>query len=197
MIITVSNVKGGSGKTTSAMYLAHAIAATGNEVTLVDACPSGSATLWADDAKDAEDPLPFAVVSLANPNMARRVKAFADQGQVVIDSAPANAQIGQAAVAVSDFTLIPANARPDDVRQATMIAQQAALDGKPAAVALVRVRPQEASMTVCREMLANDSVAVFDTEVHELTSIGWSMGTRISHVEPYDQLLKEIQEIFR
>lgn len=195
VILTVSNVKGGSGKTTSAVYLAHALA-VGGPVVLVDACPSGSATLWADDAKDLGMDLPFEVVPLANPNLGRRVKNLAKKCDVVIDSAPANAAIGMAAVEVGDFVLIPANARPDDVRQAAMIANQALQVGRPSAAVLVRVRPQESSMSVCRSLFIENDVAVFDTEVNELTSIGWSFGTRVENVEPYDRLLTEIREVF-
>ncbi len=43
MIITLSSLKGGSGKTTLAVHLAHAIALSKKRVLLVDADPQGSA----------------------------------------------------------------------------------------------------------------------------------------------------------
>jgi chromosome partitioning protein len=41
--LALANLKPGAGKTTSAVWLAHALAYAGNRVLLVDADPSGSA----------------------------------------------------------------------------------------------------------------------------------------------------------
>src|SRR5947209_1106679 len=51
MIVVVANLKGGVGKTTSSMYLAHALSqATGDQCALIDSDPQGSATQWAKSA---------------------------------------------------------------------------------------------------------------------------------------------------
>ena len=52
--IALANLKPGTGKTTSAVWLAHVFALSGNSVLLVDADPSGSALEWSDLA--AMDP---------------------------------------------------------------------------------------------------------------------------------------------
>ena len=54
MKITVANVKGGVGKTTTAMFLAAGLARHGRTL-LVDADPKGSALRWSEQADD----LPF------------------------------------------------------------------------------------------------------------------------------------------
>jgi chromosome partitioning protein len=59
MILARVGFKGGSGKTTSSMYLAHALGAT-----VVDADPQGSAVEWAEVAAAAGTPLTAPVVSL-------------------------------------------------------------------------------------------------------------------------------------
>lgn len=51
MILTVSNLKGGSSKTTTAAFLAHALAESGRRVLVVDADPQGSITEWAELAE--------------------------------------------------------------------------------------------------------------------------------------------------
>ena len=48
MILTVTNLKGGTSKTTSAGYLAHALAELGRRVLVVDADPQGSISRWSD-----------------------------------------------------------------------------------------------------------------------------------------------------
>ena len=46
--LALANLKPGTGKTTSAVWLAHVFAQAGNRVLLVDADPSGSALEWSD-----------------------------------------------------------------------------------------------------------------------------------------------------
>ena len=58
--ISIVNTKGGVGKTTTAVYLATALAAQ-YRVILLDADPQGSATSWATDAFEAGDQLDFEV----------------------------------------------------------------------------------------------------------------------------------------
>lgn len=48
MIITVTNLKGGTTKTTSSANIAHALAERGRRVRVVDADPQGSITRWAE-----------------------------------------------------------------------------------------------------------------------------------------------------
>ena len=52
--LALANLKPGTGKTTSAVWLAYVFAQAGNSVLLVDADPSGSALEWSDLA--AMDP---------------------------------------------------------------------------------------------------------------------------------------------
>ena len=71
MIISLLNLKGGVGKTTSCIALATAAARDGKDVVVLDADPQGSATFWADNADDNERPLPFEV-NAANPATIKR-----------------------------------------------------------------------------------------------------------------------------
>ena len=62
MIVAFVHTKGGVGKTTSAVMVAAAAAATGTTVALYDADPQRSACRWAEIAEQCGDPLPFSVV---------------------------------------------------------------------------------------------------------------------------------------
>jgi cellulose biosynthesis protein BcsQ len=64
----VLNLKGGVGKTTSAVNIATLIAARGESVLLVDADPQGSALQWSETVD-----LSFPVVSLPVKDLHRRV----------------------------------------------------------------------------------------------------------------------------
>lgn len=59
MIISTINLKGGVGKTTTAIALATAAVRDGKDVELYDCDPQSSASLWAMMAEEAGDSLPF------------------------------------------------------------------------------------------------------------------------------------------
>lgn len=61
MKIAILNQKGGSGKTTVSIHLAHAFCLKGYRVLLVDTDPQGSTRDWA-AARDGE--APFSVIGL-------------------------------------------------------------------------------------------------------------------------------------
>src|SRR4051812_26535971 len=51
MILAVTNLKGGSSKTTTTAFLAHALAEQGRQGLVVDADPQASITRWAELAE--------------------------------------------------------------------------------------------------------------------------------------------------
>ncbi|MBG9328868.1 tetraacyldisaccharide 4'-kinase [Corynebacterium belfantii] len=56
-VIAISNLKGGTGKTTTAILLATALTRLGYTATVVDLDPQGSATEWAHLAAESGTPL--------------------------------------------------------------------------------------------------------------------------------------------
>ena len=50
-VITLANLKGGSAKTTSTAHLAHAYAAQGKSVLVIDADPQGSSLRWSEQGE--------------------------------------------------------------------------------------------------------------------------------------------------
>jgi chromosome partitioning protein len=105
MNIVVSNVKGGVGKTTTAVYLAAVAAAKGRlPVTLVDADPQGSTAEW-------YDAMPIDGVELIEgPSVRTVTKAMAATGFVVVDTPPGEGTVVQAALAAADAVVIPTRA---------------------------------------------------------------------------------------
>jgi len=115
LCLALANLKPGTGKTTSAVWLAHVFAQAGNGVLLVDADPSGSALEWSDLA--AMDPriaprqaFPFRIVALPSRQLHRRLPAIARDDDVVIIDTPQiedHAAIARSAPRYADEIVIP------------------------------------------------------------------------------------------
>jgi chromosome partitioning protein len=106
MNIVVSNVKGGVGKTTTAVYLAGVAALKGRApVHLVDADRQGSAAEWF-------EAMPIEGVDLLEaPSERTVVRAMEDDGGVVVvDTPPGEERIVRAALARADVVIIPTRA---------------------------------------------------------------------------------------
>ena len=89
MIISVINLKGGSGKTTTAMALPPRPHDHNRNRVGADTDPQGDATTWAGDAEDAGETLPFTVDSANIGKLKRLRKTMADDELVIIDCPPA------------------------------------------------------------------------------------------------------------
>ena len=78
--IALVNAKPGTGKTTCAVWLAHAFAEAGHKVLLVDADPAASALAWSDQAGGFD----FRIVGLPFRDLHRRIAEYARKDDVVV-----------------------------------------------------------------------------------------------------------------
>jgi chromosome partitioning protein len=106
MNIVVGNVKGGVGKTTTAVYLAAAAVDRGwDPVTLIDADRQASSAEWLEES-------PIAGVDLVEAPSERTVaRAMAKgDGLVVVDTPPGDERVVRAAVERAEAVVIPTRA---------------------------------------------------------------------------------------
>jgi chromosome partitioning protein len=185
VIITVANVKGGVGKTTSAVLLAHALGGG-----VVDTDPQGSATAWGEAAAAAGTPLAITITSLPTARLAGRLPAGE---HLVIDTPPGNLSITKAAVAVADLVLIPTAPTALDLHRVWATLDLTSEAGKPAAVLLVRVRAGTRALGASASALTDEGVRVIGTRIPLRESLALAWGDPVTDLHGYDLVAAELR----
>ena len=188
--LALVNLKPGTGKTTSAVWLAHVFAQAGNSVLLVDADPSGSALEWSDLAAmypgvPPAAAFPFRIVALPSRELHRRVPDIAKADDVVIIDAPQledHAGIARSALRYVDEILIPCAPTPIEINRTTPVREEVAeiegLRDRPArsAILLNRCVARAHSTADAREALDGLGYDVLPTVVPRLEVYAQSFG---------------------
>lgn len=199
-VVVVCNLKGGTGKTTVAVHLAHAWAAAGRSVALVDADPQGSALRWADLAGDGWT---VPIFGLASRDLARTLPGVlhADRTDVaVLDTPPLEEQAGVVLSALrvaTDIVLTLAAHLIELDRLAPVwraIDDTAALRSAPAAVSVLlnRVDRRAKAPALFRGMLRDGGHAVLDSDVPRREPLAQAFGAPI-HLDPvWQQITTEL-----
>lgn len=121
-IITISNGKGGVGKSTIAINLAGTIARKTETIFLIDADPQGTVCDWFKSRQEQSSNLlvrknlqvtstPWSIQELST-KLIDQAKNFTF---TIIDCGPANDKITRTAFALSDFAIIPVTPSPYDI----------------------------------------------------------------------------------
>jgi chromosome partitioning protein len=188
LCLAVANLKPGTGKTTSAVWLAHVFAQAGNSVLLVDADPSGSALEWSDLAAMyphlalSQAAFPFRIVALPSRELHRRVPEIAKTDDVVIIDTPQledHAGIARSALRYADEILIPCAPSPIEINRTTPVRDEIT------EVGTVRDRPARSAVLLNRCIARANST----TDAREaLHGLGYDvLGTAVPRLEVYAQ----------
>jgi chromosome partitioning protein len=191
--VALANLKPGTGKTTSAVWLAHIFAQAGNRVLLVDADPSGSALEWSDLAAmypgmPPAQAFPFRIVALPSREMHRRIPEIAHDDDVVIIDAPQledHAAIALSALRFADEILIPCAPSPIEINRTSPVREEISeveplRDTPPrTAVLLNRCIARANSTGDARESLQGLGYDVLGTAVPRLEAFAQSFGMPI------------------
>jgi chromosome partitioning protein len=185
--IALANLKPGTGKTTSAVWLAHVFARAGNNVLLVDADPSGSALEWSDLAAidpriTPQEAFPFRIVALPSRELHRRLPEIARDDDVVIIDTPQledHVGIARSALRYADEIVIPCAPTPIEVNRTTPVRDEIADVGE------LRVTPARSAILLNRCVARAHSTA--DAR-QALEGLGYDvLATAVPRLEVYAQ----------
>lgn len=188
-VIAIINLKGGTSKTTSAVFLAHALHEQGRKVLLVDADPQGSAQSW---NEDAPSPFPFGVVGLPTKELHRQLQDYIGQdvNAVVIDTPPLEQKSGivLSALRVATLALVPVAPTAIEYKRLAAVADvvrdasDVRPDGLPVplAVLLTRTVPNAVSTDAYRGQITADGLWCLSTEVRRLEYFAQADGDNVT-----------------
>lgn len=202
--IAVASAKGGSTRTTSAVFLAHALHERDQRVLLVDADPRGCALDW-----HRHTGLPFPVIGLNSERLHEDLStATADRyDAVVIDTPPLGDHKGivLSALRASSHTLIPCAPTPMEFQRLTemraALADSADLrtdgDEPISAVLLTRAVASATSTTAHRELITEAGLPVLRGHVGRLEQFAQAYGSPITDAGAtgYGDALTELLEM--
>jgi cellulose biosynthesis protein BcsQ len=183
LVICVTLLKGGVGKTTTAVALAEASALVVPTM-LVDSDPMGSAYRWSQLAAESGQPLHSAVVPMAAGDLARRLPSITRGADVVIIDAPPHrtADIASGAISAADVVVMPTPPEFAALDRVTATAKEAANHGVRALAVLTMVRTGLADREAALSALTGWGVPVARTELPLTVTVQRAYGEPVSGV---------------
>jgi chromosome partitioning protein len=199
MKVAVVNLKGGTSKTTTSMFLAAALAKRGRTL-LVDADPQGSALSWSETAEADGYELPFALMGMPTQDVHRKLgRVVGDYAHVVIDTPPGEIPITRSALRAAEVALVATSPSVMDVSRfrptLDLLADVEDLnEGLAYYVLITRTRRISREGRDARAVMEEMGLPVLRTEVPHLSFYSEAFGSRLEDLAEYEVVAEELLE---
>jgi chromosome partitioning protein len=193
MICAILSLKGGVGKTTTAMHLAACAVRADRAVTVVDADEERSATRW---ASFSNGDMPFAVVAAERDRMAQQVRDLEGSHRtVIIDTPPNNREILTRAGMLSERVVVPVvptgldldRMKPTLELLRDIEATRGSLD-----VAILLTRWDGRTVLAREAATALEAYPLLPARIRQLTRYAQAFGTVPCYLNEYESVWEEL-----
>lgn len=198
MIISIVNLKGGSGKTTVATNLTVALSRKFKTL-LIDTDPQRSASQWFDVRESESDN--FSVISIQeDKSLKKQIPVFQSQYEhIIIDGAPQSDRISAICIYAADLVIIPVMPSPYDLWATASILERVSATkeiqpDKKAFFLLNRVNDKATLSKDTAEALSSLGYPVFNTRLHNRIAYADSASCGLSVLEASNQKAKAEME---
>jgi chromosome partitioning protein len=191
LIVAVVNLKGGVGKSTTAIYFATVASEGGEKAVVLDADNEKSATEWA-----ALGELPFEVTPAERDRLARQARALAKGGHtVVIDTPPNDREVLRAAASVADRVVVPVAPTGVDVNRLratleVLLDVEATKGELDTSILLTRWDGRKKLAREAEDLLGG--FPLLGSRIRALTRYEDGFGGRPNYLEEYEGAWKEV-----
>jgi chromosome partitioning protein len=195
--VAVANLKGGTGKTVSAFFLAAALTRCGKTL-LVDCDPQGSTLSWAEGAEENGQQLEFSVMGLPVKDVHRKLKGFEnDYSYIVLDTPPGEIAITRSALLAADTALLPVPPTAIDLDRVMptleLVAEVEPLNDLIFRILLTRVRRISRESRDARLVMEDMGLPVMAIEVPQLSFYSDAFGEPIGdNLGEYEHVATEL-----
>ena len=188
MRIVVANTKGGSGKTTTSLFLATAAKQAGyNPIVLDTDADTATAERWALQAEKRDTPLPFPVTSANVLSLTRDYP----HDLIFIDTPGEYGRMFNAAVEVADLVIVPASASANDVSATWGVIEEIEKSKQPHANLVVLLTRQLHGTKATREIIEafkSEGQPIVEFAIPLRESINQAYGTVPNPLYDYEHL---------
>jgi chromosome partitioning protein len=191
LIVSVVNLKGGVGKTTTALYFAEAAKEEGYAPVVIDGDMEKSALEWSHAGE-----LSFAVVPAEKDALARQARLLEKEGQIVIiDTPPNNRETLWAASAVADHVVVPVAPTGVDVNRLratleVLLDVEAIKGNLDTSILFTRWDKRKRLAREAEELLSN--FPLLAARIRALTRYEDGFGSRPQYLEEYKEAWSEV-----
>jgi len=197
MIYAVSAVKGGVGKSTTALYLAEALSRDGHKVLVVDADPQGTILEWEASAEASGAPLSVAVEGLPSAVLLRRrlPALISNYTDIIIDCPNRDVGIIEAAISASSLAIVPCPPGVEELRRARAAINLAEQASTSARLLITLYTRTILAREVTEVIDADGTLSRFTTLIRRRASIAETVGaTKPDNLYDYETLATELMK---